>query len=188
MIDLIVGLGNPGTKYTRTRHNIGQRFLEERFGHSSFQTKFKGQYAKIELAGKSLYALIPHTFMNLSGESVLACCQFFKISPSNILVIHDELDLDFGRIQLRMGGGLAGHNGLKSMASCLNTQDFYRLRVGIARPPVGDVASWVLSDFSGDEEIQLGAVYDWCHQALNSLLTNGLKQSMDQYNKKIFNN
>lgn len=188
MIKLIVGLGNPGPEYELNRHNIGWLVLDsiDKISSNNWKSKFKGFYTDTTIDGEKVYFLKPQTFMNLSGESVGPLCNFFKIKPTEILVLHDELDLDFGKIQFKSGGGLAGHNGLKSMAQILGTQDFHRLRVGIGRPPRGSVSSWVLSNFPADQDTQLGIVLKNTAKAIEDLFSMGLKKASNQYNKKNF--
>ena len=123
--------------------------------------------------------------MNLSGESVQPLCQFFKITPQEILVLHDELDLPFGQIQFKKGGGLAGHNGLKSMAKCLGNQDFFRMRIGIGRPQHGSVSSWVLGRFPNDQDTELGIVMKKSAEALDAFLKQGMKAA-NKFNRKDF--
>ena len=188
MIKLIVGLCNPGPEYDLTRHNIGQLVLDTHpvFKDFGWKSKFKGEYGDFSLAGEKIFVLKPLTFMNLSGESVQPLCSFFKILPTEILVLHDELDLEFGQIHFKKGGGLAGHNGLKSIAKCLGTQDFYRMRIGIGRPQKGSVSSWVLSKFPAEMDTELGIVLEKSNEALDSFLRNGFKKASNDYNKKNF--
>jgi PTH1 family peptidyl-tRNA hydrolase len=169
MIELAVFLGNPGKRYARTRHNVAMRMAErfaERRGEQ-FQQKFQGRLATYRGAdgrgghsgapgapGK-LLILLPETYMNRSGESAGACARYHSIGPREVLVAHDEVELPFGTIELRRGGGLAGHNGLRSVAQHLSSKDFARLRIGIGRPRRGDVSSHVLGTFSPDEEARL---------------------------------
>src|SRR5436305_4891092 len=154
---LVVGLGNPGREYARHRHNVGWMVVDElaRRHGASWHSKFNGQLAELRLDGHTVALLKPETFMNDSGRSVSAAARFFKIEPDAILVIHDEIDLEPGRLQARAGGGLAGHNGLRSVAQHLRTQDFLRLRVGVGRPGRGDrraPADYLLSDFAPDDD------------------------------------
>jgi PTH1 family peptidyl-tRNA hydrolase len=151
---IICGLGNPGREYARSRHNIGWTLLETWQPYIDYRSKFKGEYAILHEPLK-LIVLRPLTFMNKSGESLRACADFFSTCPEDILVIHDELELPFGEIQIKMGGGLGGHNGLKSIKQHLGTSDFYRLRFGIGRPRRGSVSDFVLSRFSKEEEAEL---------------------------------
>ncbi|MFP5385042.1 MAG: aminoacyl-tRNA hydrolase [Bacteriovoracia bacterium] len=185
MFQLVVGVGNPGPKYAETKHNIAWMLLDHSplFRDAIWKSKFKGLYAETTLKGNRFYALKPQTFMNLSGESVQPMAAFFKIPPQEILVIHDELDIPFGQVHFKMGGGLAGHNGLKSIAAHLGTDQFARMRIGIGRPPIGDVASWVLSPFQGDERIQLPLLLEKLHDPLVAAMVDGL-QKVGIYNKK----
>ena len=152
---LLVGLGNPGQKYIKNRHNIGFITVGEiahRFNFSDFKEKFKGLYTQGTIAGEKVVLLMPMTYMNLSGESVQAACQFFKIDPDKVIVFHDELDLEPLRVKIKVGGGNGGHNGLKSIQQQLGTANFKRVRIGIGHP--GDknkVSGYVLSDFAKAE-------------------------------------
>jgi len=145
-------LGNPGREYARNRHNAGYMVLDElaRRHGGSWRSKFSGQVAEIRVGDERLVLLKPETYMNESGRSVGAAAQFFKVEPDDVLVVHDEGDFDLGRLELKSGGGLAGHNGLRSIAQHLKTQDFRRLRIGVGRPERGDprtLADYVLADF-----------------------------------------
>lgn len=182
MDKLIVGLGNPGKKYEKNRHNIGMILLDTL--SSNWQEKFKGFYTQETQGSSKVFYLKPQTFMNLSGESVQPMAAFFKIDPKNILVVHDELDLPFGTLALKKGGGLAGHNGLKSIAAQLGTQDFLRLRIGIGRPVHGDVSNWVLSDFSKDESVTLQKILTEGALALKTFLDKGFDAAASSYSRK----
>src|SRR5919199_1896022 len=147
---LVAGLGNPGREYVQTRHNIGWMVVDElaRRHGGSFRSKFSGSVADIRLDGLRLALLKPETYMNESGRSVAAAARFYKAKPEQLVVVHDDVDLEPGRLQARLGGGLAGHNGLRSLAQNLGTQEFLRLRIGVGRPERGDrrpVADYVLS-------------------------------------------
>ena len=157
MIKLITFLGNPGKQYEQTRHNVGWMVADEMSLISEFdwQKKFKGRFCQKNIGGNKVYFLKPETFMNKSGESVRSIMQFFKIDPVELLVVHDEIEMDFGYVGFKKGGGLAGHNGLRSISNLLGTRDFYRYRIGVSRPPHGNVSSYVLSKFSSDEQIVL---------------------------------
>lgn len=157
MIKLIVALGNPGEKYRYTRHNIAWQLLDHLAFYSSlrWQSKFKGEYASHPTDSGNVLFLKPQTYMNLSGESVLPMANFFKIEAEELLVIHDDIELPFGVIGFKTEGGLAGHNGLRSIASALGTRDFRRLRLGISRPAAGTVEAYVLSNFSEEEQAVL---------------------------------
>jgi PTH1 family peptidyl-tRNA hydrolase len=154
---LVVGLGNPGREYAQTRHNVGWLVVDElaRRHGGSWRSKFSGQIAEVRIDSHKVALLKPETYMNESGRSVQAAARFFKVEPDAILVVHDEGDFDLGRLQARRGGGLAGHNGLRSIAKQLGTQDFLRLRVGVGRPGRGDprpLADYVLSDFEPQDD------------------------------------
>ena len=183
---LIIGLGNPGVKYHRTRHNIGWDSFEGLNFYSDLKwtDKFKGHYASYSVGPDKIYFLKPQTFMNLSGESVLPLMNFFKITMDNILVVHDELDLPFGTIAFKKGGGLAGHNGLKSIAAVLGSQDFKRLRLGIGRPVHGDVSNWVLSGYTGEDKDFFPAYIEGIAKALEEYINVGFDKAATQYSKK----
>jgi PTH1 family peptidyl-tRNA hydrolase len=156
---LVVGLGNPGREYARNRHNVGSLVVDElaRRHGGSWRSKFSGQLAEIRLDGHKLALLKPETYMNESGRAVSAAARFFKVDPDAVLVVHDEGDFDLGRLQLRLGGGSAGHNGLRSIAQHLKTPEFMRLRVGVGRPERGDprpLADYVLSDFAPHDDAE----------------------------------
>lgn len=149
-IKLIVGLGNVGDKYAHTRHNIGYDLLEKIASKYKIslnpETKFFGLTGRGNIEGHDVRLLFPTTFMNESGKAVAALCNFYKINVDEILVLHDELDLNVGQLKLKFGGGLAGHNGLRSITSCMSgNQNFYRLRIGIGKPANKDVISFVLN-------------------------------------------
>lgn len=188
MIKLIVALGNPGAEYELTRHNIAWTLVDTHrdIQTSNWKNKFKGFYTDFNSAAGKVYVLKPQTYMNLSGESVKPLCQFFKIEPSEILVIQDELDLPFGQIHFKQGGGMAGHNGLKSITQHLGTQDYYRLRIGIGRPPKGSVSSWVLSKIPSALDTDLSIVMSKTNEAMDYFLKEGFKKASNQFNKKDF--
>jgi len=157
MIQAVVFLGNPGKEYEQTRHNAGFQVLD-RWARSRtmiWQQKFKGEWAALDAGGRKVYLLRPLTFMNLVGESARALGDFFKIAPETWLAVHDDIDLPFGEVRFQTGGGLGGHNGLRSLKQHLATDRFHRLRLGVGRPAQGDVASFVLGRFKADEEIEL---------------------------------
>lgn len=183
---LIVGLGNPGSKYQHTRHNIGwDSFFELSFsGNLKWSEKFKGLFAVYTTEHGKIYFLKPQTFMNLSGESVRPMMDFFKVPIENILVVHDELDLPFGTIAFKNGGGLAGHNGLKSIAALLGTQEFKRLRIGIGRPPYGDVSNWVLSGYTGEDKEFFVPYLKGIAAALEEYINLGFDRAAINYSKK----
>ena len=182
---LVVGLGNPGAEHARDRHNVGWMVADElaRRHGGSFRSKFSGKLAEVRLDGLRLALLKPETFMNLSGGSVAAAARFFKVSPEAIAVVHDEVDLDPGRLQVRLGGGLAGHNGLRSLRQALGSADFLRVRVGVGRPSRGDrrpVADYVLSPFEPDEDPD--ALVARSADAVEALARDGLDRTQAQFN------
>jgi PTH1 family peptidyl-tRNA hydrolase len=154
---LVAGLGNPGREYARNRHNVGWLVVDElaRRHGGSWRGKFNGQLAEIRIDGHKVALLKPETFMNDSGRAVRAALTFFKLDPDAVLVVHDDGDLELGRLQARLGGGSGGHNGLRSVAQQLGTPDFMRLRVGVGRPERGDprpLADFVLADFRPEDD------------------------------------
>ena len=154
---LVVGLGNPGREYARNRHNVGHLVADElaRRHGGSWKSKFSGQLAEIRLDGHKVALLKPETFMNESGRAVGDATRFYKLEPSEVLIVHDEGDFELGRLELKVGGGLSGHNGLRSIAQHLKTPDFLRLRVGVGRPERGDprpLADYVLSNFEPHDD------------------------------------
>jgi peptidyl-tRNA hydrolase, PTH1 family len=182
---LVVGLGNPGREYARNRHNVGWMVVDElaRRHAASWKGKFSGQLAEVRLDGHRVGLLKPETFMNDSGRSVGAAARFFKLEPDAILVVHDEIDLEPGRLQVRMGGGLAGHNGLRSVAAHLRSPEFLRLRVGVGRPGRGDPrrpADYVLSNFTAEEDAE--TIVARAADAVEKLDAEGLERAQAQFN------
>ena len=182
---LVVGLGNPGREYERTRHNAGWLVVDElaRRHGGSWRSKFSGSLAEVRLGEKRLALLKPETYMNESGRSVSAAARFFKVPVESILVVHDDVDLEPGRLQARRGGGLAGHNGLRSLAQDLGTQDFLRLRIGVGRPGRGDprpVADWVLSPFASEEDLE--ALVARAADAAEVIANEGLEAAQAKFN------
>ena len=154
---LIAGLGNPGPRHERDRHNVGWMVVDElaRRRDASFKSKFNGKIGETRLGDRRLALLKPETYMNESGRSISAAARYFKVPSEDVLVIHDDVDLDLGRLQARTAGGLAGHNGLRSIAQALGTPEFQRLRIGVGRPGRGDprdVADYVLAPFEAHED------------------------------------
>ena len=182
---LVAGLGNPGREYERTRHNAGWLVVDElaRRHDGSFRSKFSGRLAEVRLDGLRLALLEPETYMNESGRSIGAATRFFKVDPGRLLVVHDDVDLDEGRLQARRGGGLAGHNGLRSIAQLLGSQDFLRLRLGVGRPGRGDrrsVADYVLSPFA--DETDVDALITRAADAVETIARSGLEEAQRRYN------
>jgi PTH1 family peptidyl-tRNA hydrolase len=186
-LKLIVGLGNPGPKYLWTRHNVGFMVIDRLSslsGISVSRKNFSGLSGEGSYAGSRLLLLKPQTFMNLSGRSVAEVVRFHKLSLQDLVVIHDDLDVPFGRLKLKEGGGHAGHNGLRSLVQELGGNDFIRLRIGIGRPVHGDVVNYVLTNFSADEMPDLPAILDGATDGLDLLLREGLARAMSQFNNK----
>jgi PTH1 family peptidyl-tRNA hydrolase len=182
---LVVGLGNPGREYARNRHNVGWMVADE-LAHRhgvTWRSKFSGRVGDLRLDDRRLALLKPETYMNESGRSVGAAARFYKAEPEAVLVVHDEGDFDLGRLQARLGGGLAGHNGLRSLAAHLGTPDFVRLRVGVGRPERGDprpLADYVLSDF--DPEDDAGAIVARAADAVETIALEGLDEAQRRFN------
>jgi PTH1 family peptidyl-tRNA hydrolase len=182
---LVAGLGNPGREYERTRHNAGWLVLDElaRRHGGSWRSKFAGSLAQVRLGDLRLGLLKPETYMNESGRSVGGAARFFKVEPGSLLVVHDDVDLEPGRLQARRGGGLAGHNGLRSLAQHLGTQDFLRLRMGVGRPGRGDrrsVSDWVLSPFEPDDDVK--GLVTRATKAVETIAADGLEAAQTQFN------
>ena len=182
---LVVGLGNPGREYAGNRHNAGYMVVDElaRRHDGSWRSKFSGRLAEARLGAERVALLKPETYMNESGVSVGAAARFFKLAADEVLVVHDEGDFDLGRIQARLGGGLAGHNGLRSIAQHLSTQDFLRLRIGVGRPERGDprpLADWVLSDFEPFDDVE--TIVARAADAVETLVAEGLDVAQRNFN------
>jgi peptidyl-tRNA hydrolase, PTH1 family len=185
---LVAGLGNPGREYAGHRHNVGFMVCDElaRRHGASFRSKFSGELAELRLEGARLALLKPQTYMNESGRSVGAAVRFFKLAPERLLVVHDEVDLEPSRLQARLAGGLAGHNGLRSIAQHLRTQEFLRLRVGVGRPARGDprpVADFVLSPFPPDVDVD--ALVGRAADAVETLARDGLEVAQQRFNERL---
>jgi PTH1 family peptidyl-tRNA hydrolase len=184
---LVVGLGNPGPKYARHRHNVGfmalERFAREH-GVTDFRDKFKGLFARGRAGDADVVLLAPQTFMNLSGESVQAAMTFFKVPLERVVVVHDEIDLPFGRLRIKVGGGAAGHNGIRSVTNLCGGPGFCRLRVGVGRPAGGrETVGHVLGDFSSQESAELDDVLEGAVAALTDLVQHGPEVAMNKYNR-----
>ena len=212
MIRLAAFLGNHGSQYEKTRHNVAWQFAAALpfCAELRWQEKFKGEWACMEFplfakiaaesfpqilnaegelplpksAPEKIYFLKPHTFMNLSGESIAALASFFKIGADEILVLHDELELPLGTFGLKWAGGLAGHNGLRSAKATLGTQDFWRIRFGITKPAGRDIADYVLSNFSGDEVITMSIVFEKAGELFaRAILANDAQRLLPKWSK-----
>lgn len=184
---LIVGLGNPGTEYARSRHNTGFRCLDllaETLNCKVDKLKFQGLYTQTVYNGKKLFLLKPQTFMNLSGRSVLQLSAYFHIPPQRIIVLFDDISLPVGRLRIRAEGSAGGHNGIKSIISELGSQDFPRVKIGVgAKPnPDYDLADWVLSAFSANEEKALAVSLKNGAEAALAIIEHGVPEAANRYN------
>jgi PTH1 family peptidyl-tRNA hydrolase len=181
---LVVGLGNPGPQYATTRHNLGflvADVLSDRIG-SGFKVHKKSgaEVATGRLGGKAVVLAKPRTYMNESGRQVGPLANFYSIAPADVIVLHDELDIDFGRIRLKFGGGVAGHNGLRSVGSALGTQDFARVRIGIGRPPGRKSgATFVLENFAAVERPEVGTILEQAADATELLIQLGIEPAQN---------
>ncbi len=184
---LIVGLGNPGREYEKTRHNCGFRamdILADSLHCRLDKAKFQGLYAQVNYGDKKLLLLKPQTFMNLSGRSVVQLSAFFKVPPQRIIVMFDDISLVPGRLRIRADGSAGGHNGIKSIISELGSQDFPRVKIGVgAKPhPDYDLADWVLSSFSAQEEKNLGPALERAAQAALAIIDRGIYDAANRFN------
>lgn len=180
---LIVGLGNPGKEYDNTRHNIGFMIIDNYLGNANWQKKFKGLYISLTINNEKVYFLKPETFMNLSGESVREIVTFFKINPKDILVIHDDLDLELGRIRIKENSSDGGHNGIKSIISALGTKDFLRLKVGISHNKNYNTKDYVLGHFSKEEQDIINKNYPVFNSIIDDFIKNtDSSKLMNTYN------
>jgi PTH1 family peptidyl-tRNA hydrolase len=182
---LVAGLGNPGGKYAATRHNVGWLVSDElaRRHGGTYRGKFSGQLSEVRVEGRRVALLKPETYMNDSGKSIAAAASFFKAPSDSLIVVHDDVDLEEGRLQARGGGGLAGHNGLRSIADALGTRDFLRLRIGVGRPERGNprpVADYVLSPFPPEADV--GSLVARAADAVETVLLEGLEATQRRFN------
>jgi len=177
---LIVGLGNPGTEYAKTRHNVGFMCVDalaEKYSFGVFKSKFDGLIAEGNINGEKIFLLKPQTYMNLSGNSVVKTANFYKILPQNIIVIHDDMDLAVGKIKAKTGGGAGGHNGLKSIDAAISP-NYHRVRIGVGHPQnKGEaVVNHVLSHFSKSDGEIIDAAIDLINDNVHILIKNGIAQ------------
>jgi PTH1 family peptidyl-tRNA hydrolase len=183
-IQLIVGLGNPGPKYEKTRHNVGFWFVQQLAASKGtpfrHEAKFQGETCRLTLHGQDIILLKPLTYMNHSGQAVGAVARFYKIQPENILVVHDELDINPGEIRLKAGGGHGGHNGLRDTVAHLGSKEFTRLRLGIGHPGNSrDVSDYVLSKPSSDDAQQIEQACDDAYREMANILKGDLQKAMN---------
>ncbi len=186
-VHLIAGLGNPGPKYAGHRHNVGFRVVDElarRWGAPAYRSKCKGELTKVAVGAEDVVLLKPMTYMNRSGESVQAAMQFFKVPLSHVLCVHDELDLAFGVVRMKIGGGTAGHNGLRSVVQHCGGPDFLRCRVGIGRPARGRPEQYVLSDFNSLEQAELEDVLGLAADVAETCIVDGPRQAMNLHHHR----
>ena len=184
---LLVGLGNPGDHYAKTRHNVGFRAIDalaKRLGVKIDRAKFRGLYGQAVFEGQKLILLKPQTFMNNSGLSVMDAAQFYKLPPERVIVIFDDISLDVGRLRVRADGSAGGHNGIKSIIGGLNSQAFPRVKIGVGAKPHPDyeLADWVLSNFSASEEKTLGPAIERAGEAALAVLTDGVPAAANRFN------
>ncbi len=173
---LIVGLGNPGAEYVGTRHNVGFMVVDalaEKYGFGSWREKFDGLIAEGKIGQNKVYLLKPQTFMNLSGNSVVKAAMFYKILPQNVVVIHDDMDLEISKLKAKTGGGTGGHNGLKSIDAHI-TNGYHRIRIGVGHPKREDAVNYVLSAFSKAEKLRLAENIDIVVENIEILLNEGM--------------
>ena len=183
---LIVGLGNPTAKYDKTRHNVGFEVIDrlmDQHGIALDTLKHKGMYGRGMIEGQPVILLKPMTYMNLSGESVIAVAHYYKIASEDVIVIYDDINLDVGRLRIRKKGSAGGHNGVKNIISHLGTEDFPRIRIGVGMKPSNmDLADYVLSHFSRDEQECMDIGYDKACEAVCLLLQGNIEKAMNDYN------
>lgn len=185
---LLVGLGNPGERYARHRHNLGflavETWLSDNDPMAGWRDKWSARTATASMRFARVVVLEPQTYMNNSGRSVVAASGFHKIPPERILVVHDELDFEFGRVAVKAGGGHGGHNGLRDIVEQLGTRDFPRVRIGVGRPPKGrDPTPWLLSDFGPDQLVELPGVLERASEAITTVMTKGLRAAQNLINR-----
>lgn len=185
---LVVGLGNPGARYADTRHNVGFMVATRAAGRAGIALKrqgYQGCYGVGRMVGEEAAVLLPQTFMNRSGASVAPACQSLGVASGDLIVIHDEIDLPFGCLRIKTGGGHGGHNGLRSIIDVLGHGNFVRVRLGVGRPPEGgDVSGYVLNGFASGERRQLDKYLDSATDALEFLLQRGPDEAMNAYNNR----
>lgn len=187
---LIVGLGNPGPKYERTRHNVGFAVIDElldRAGNPTLKSKHNALFAETRLGGHQVALVKPMTYMNESGRAVGALARWYKLGPGQIIVVQDELDLAPGALKVKDGGGLAGHNGLRSIAAHLSSSDFVRVRIGVGKPPGGKErgVSHVLAAFSKVEQTEMTATLLAAADACECIVDYGVDRAMSDFNGRV---
>lgn len=185
---IIAGLGNPTREYEKTRHNVGFDTIDvlaDKLNTSVDEKKFKGLYGKGIIAGEKVILLKPQTFMNLSGESIRAAADYYKIAPEEMIVIYDDISLEPGQLRIRLKGSAGGHNGIKNIIANLGTQDFPRIKVGVgAKPPRMDLADYVLSRFGAGEQKLMDEAFGEAAEAAVMMMTDGAERAMNHFNAK----
>lgn len=185
---LIAGLGNPTKEYDKTRHNVGFAVIDtlaDKYRIDVSEKKHKALCGKGVIEGRKVLLVKPQTFMNLSGESIRAAVDYYKIEPEDIIVIYDDISLDPGQLRIRLKGSAGGHNGIKNIIAHLGTQEFPRIKVGVgAKPPRMDLADYVLSRFSPDEQKLMDEAFKEAAEAAVSMMTDGAERAMNHYNTK----
>ncbi len=185
---LIAGLGNPTKEYDKTRHNVGFSVIDvlaDRHRIDVSERKFKGLCGRGVIEGQKVILIKPQTFMNLSGESIRAAMDYYKIAPEEIIVIYDDISLDPGQLRIRLKGSAGGHNGIKNIIAHLGTQEFPRIKVGVgAKPPRMDLADYVLSRFGSGEQKLMDEAFQEAAEAVSAMLTDGAERAMNHYNAK----
>jgi PTH1 family peptidyl-tRNA hydrolase len=187
-VKLVVGLGNPGDAYARTRHNVGYLVADElarALGAGFTVTKFAAELAEARAGGERIWIMKPQTFMNHSGEAVGPALRFWKLGLDDLVVVHDDLELDALRVQLKVGGGHGGHNGLKSVNAHVGSPDYARVRVGVGRPPPRvDPADWVLGRFARADDAAVERCGEWAAEAARLCCEQGAARAMNQVNRR----
>lgn len=187
---IIVGLGNPGKKYEDTRHNIGFKTIDalaDKLNIKVNKMKFKGLVGEGRIAGEKVILLKPHTFMNNSGESVVEILNFYKLKPENLLVVVDDIDIEFAQLKIKKNGSAGTHNGLKSIVNLIGSKDFARFKIGVGKKhPNEDLASFVLSNFPSRDKKHIEDAVDACSESIIKTVTDGIDVAMNSYNNNIY--
>lgn len=181
---LVVGLGNPGLQYENTRHNVGFQVVDligEKYNICINRTKFKGISGEGFIGGEKVILLKPSTYMNLSGESVSQAAEFYKIPLSNIIIIHDDISLDVGRMRIRKGGSAGGHNGIKNIIACMGSDDFLRIKIGVGEPKI-DLIAYVLGKIPNEEKTILNKMFDYASDSVETIIKLGDGEAMNKFN------
>lgn len=183
---IVAGLGNPTKEYEKTRHNVGFEVIDvlaDRLGTTVEEKKFRGYYGRGIIGGEKVILLKPQTFMNLSGESVRAAADFYKIDPQHIIIIYDDVSLDVGQLRIRTKGSAGGHNGIKNIIAHLGTQEFPRIKVGVGeKPKKMDLADYVLSRFSKEDRAVMEDAFAEAAKAVETMIAEGPDRAMNQFN------